>query len=81
MLSKSFYTEFIGYGGGSMSLFAYLLVANNYISGNSGIFLILNLVAGLALMIYTASKKAYANTVLNSFWFLISILSIARLIY
>lgn len=81
MLSESFYINFLGYGGGSMSLLGYLLVDNNFISGNSATFLILNLVAGLALMIYTASKKAYANTVLNSFWFLISILGIARLIY
>lgn len=81
MLSESFYINFLGYGGGSLSLFAYLLVANNFISGNSATFLISNLIAGFALMIYTAYKKAYANTILNSFWFLISILGIARLIY
>lgn len=80
MLSKKFYIDLIGYGGGSMSLLAYLLITYNYISSNSAAYLTLNLVAGLALMIYTFRKKAYANTILNSFWFLISILAIVRLI-
>lgn len=81
MLSKDFYINFIGYGGCSLSLLAYLLITNNFIKSDSGIYLILNMAAGLSLMIYTFSKKAYANTVLNSFWFLISILAIARILY
>ena len=81
MLSQKFYIEFTGYAGGSMSLLAYLFITNKFIVSDSGIYLILNLMAGLALMFYTYSKKAYANTILNSFWFLISILAIARIIY
>lgn len=81
MLSKKFYIDCTGYGGGSMSLLAYLLVTNKFIGSDSGAFLVLNLVAGLSLMIYTYSKEAYANTLLNSFWFLISFLAIARIIY
>ena len=81
MLSKEIYISVLGYGGGLLSLLAYVSVANNLITGDSAIYLLLNLVAGLMLMIYTFRKKAYANTILNSFWFLISIVAIARLIY
>ena len=79
--NEGFCIDLLGYGGGVMSLTAYLLVANDLVAGDSILFLLLNLVAGLFLMIYTHSKKAYANTILNSFWFLISIVGIARIIY
>ena len=81
MLSREFYISLIGYGGGSLSIIAYVLITNNFINSDSVVYLALNLVSGLSLMIYTFTKKAYANTVLNSIWFLISILAFARLIY
>lgn len=81
MEKKELYLGTMGYGGGSLSLLAYVLVANSFIVSDSMIFLLLNLFAGLLLMVYTFNKQAYANTILNSFWFIVSLFGIIRLIY
>lgn len=78
MIWKKHYLDIIGYGGGALSLTAYCLLTNNFIGGDSLIYLLMNIIAALCMVVYTFTKKAYANTILNSIWSLITILAIIR---
>jgi hypothetical protein len=78
MINKEQSIDLIGYGGGFLSLAAYFLITNNFILSDSMIYLLMNIIAGISLMIYTFTKKAYANTILNSVWSLITIIAILR---
>jgi len=65
--------EGIGWTGAAFSLTAYSLNSLNMISSQSFAYLIMNIIGCFFLIIYTFSKKAYANSVLNSIWLLMTL--------
>lgn len=65
--------EILGWIGSIMLLTAYGLNSYQKINSNSLTFLLLNIIAGLLLVIYTLYKQAYANTFINVVWVIIAI--------
>lgn len=65
--------EILGWIGSIMLLTAYGLNSYQKINSNSLTFLLLNIIAGLFLVIYTLYKQAYANTFINVVWVIIAI--------
>ena len=68
----------IGWTGASSSLLAYGLVTQQVVAATSPPYLCLNVVACSCLGYYTFRKKAYANTLLNSLWLLLSLAGLLR---
>lgn len=71
--------EILGWIGSIMLLTAYGLNSYQKINSNSLTFLLLNIIAGLFLVIYTLYKQAYANTFINVVWVIIAIPALYQL--
>jgi hypothetical protein len=69
-----------GWLGSLMVITAYGLNSYQVIKSNSWAFLLLNLIGGLCLIIYSVYYTAYANTFINTVWVIIAIPAIIRLI-
>jgi hypothetical protein len=71
--------EVIGWTGAAFSLTAYSLNSLNMISSQSFEYLMMNIIGYFFLILYTFSKKAYANSVLNSIWLLMTVVALMRI--
>ena len=65
--------DIIGWCGSILVLAAYGLNSYQKIRSDSMKFLLLNIIGGVALIIYTVYYTAYANTFINVVWVLIAI--------
>lgn len=63
-----------------MVIAAYGLNSYQKIKSNSLVFLLLNLVGGIFLIIYSVYYTAYANTFINVVWVIIAVPAIIQLI-
>jgi hypothetical protein len=72
--------DIIGWIGSIMLIAAYALNSYQKIKSDSFLFLILNLVAGLFLILYTWYYKAFANTFINVVWVIIAIPALIKLL-
>ena len=79
VLPKKYMMEGIGWTGAAFSLTAYSLNSLNIISSQSYAYLIMNIIGCFFLIIYTFSKKAYANSVLNSIWLLMTVVALVKI--
>lgn len=70
--------EIIGWIGSAEVLIAYGLNSYQRLRSDSMTFYLLNLTGGLALIIYTVYKSAYASTFINVVWVIIAVIAIAR---
>ncbi|MBX2955525.1 MAG: hypothetical protein KF846_05185 [Cyclobacteriaceae bacterium] len=70
----------IGWIGSIMVIAAYGLNSYQKIKSNSLVFLLLNLVGGIFLIIYSVYYTAYANTFINVVWVIIAVPAIIQLI-
>lgn len=70
--------EIIGWIGSAEVLIAYGLNSYQRLRSDSMTFYMLNLTGGLALIIYTVYKSAYASTFINIVWVVIAVIAIAR---
>ena len=77
-MNTDFLIQILGWTGSSLYLLAYTLVSLKKTEGDSLLYQGLNIVAGLLLVIYTLSLKAYATTGLNAVWAIIGILTLGR---
>lgn len=72
--------DIIGWIGSVMVIAAYGLNSYQKIKSDSLVFLLLNMVGGVFLIIYSVYYTAYANTFINVVWVIISIPAIVQLI-
>ena len=68
----------IGWAGSLMVIAAYGLNSYQRMTSNSLAFLLLNLVGGAFLIIYSAYLEAFANTFINVVWVFIAIPALAK---
>lgn len=68
----------LGWAGSASLLLGYGLNSYQKIKSDSIIFLLLNIIGGVFLIIYTAYLHAYANTMLNIIWVIIAIPAIFK---
>jgi hypothetical protein len=73
--------EILGWLGSFMVLAAYGLNSYQKLKSDSWSFLMLNLVGGIFLIIYTLAKGAYANTFINVAWVVIAIPAMIKLLW
>jgi hypothetical protein len=70
--------EVIGWIGSIEVLLAYGLNSYQKLKSDSMIFYVLNLTGGLALILYTVYKAAYASAFINVVWVIIAAAAIIR---
>lgn len=68
----------LGWTGSVMVIAAYGLNSYQKLASDSLAFLVLNLVGGILLIIYSAWLSAFANTFINVVWVLIAIPALIR---
>lgn len=68
----------LGWIGSVLYLLAYALVSAKKTEGDSVLYQSINIVAGIFLVIYTLSLRAYATTGLNAVWALIGLFTLGR---
>lgn len=78
MMYRKYLIESIGWVGAVFSLLAYSLNSLNYILSQSTEYLLMNVIGCFFLIIYTFFKKAYANSVLNSIWLVMTIVALVK---
>lgn len=72
--------EILGGVGAVMVLAAYGLNSYQKIRSDSWWFLLLNILGGIILIVYTVAKSAWANTIINVVWVIIAIPGIIKLL-
>ena len=78
LVVKKYGVEVIGWTGAAFSLSAYSLNSLGAISSQSFAYLIMNIIWCFFLIIYTFSKKAYATSVLNTIWLLMTFVALLK---
>ncbi|WP_449421282.1 CBU_0592 family membrane protein [Rhodocytophaga rosea] len=78
MLYRRYILESIGWTGALFSLLAYSLNSLNVILSQSKEYLAMNVLGCFMLIIYTYYKKAYANSVLNTIWLVMTIVALIK---
>lgn len=73
--------DIIGWAGSLGVVAAYALNSYKVIASDSWIFLLLNLVGGIFLIIYSFYYAAFANTFINVVWVVIAVTAMLRLLY
>jgi len=68
----------LGWTGSILYLLAYALVSAKKTEGDSLLYQGMNILAGIMLVIYTFTLKAYATTGLNTVWVAIGIFTLGR---
>jgi hypothetical protein len=79
LIVKKYGVELIGWTGAAFSLSAYSLNSLAMISSQSLTYLLMNIIGCFFLIIYTFSKKAYANSVLNTIWLLMTVVALIKI--
>lgn len=77
-MSTNLIIQIIGWTGSVLYLIAYALVSLKKTEGDSVLYQGMNIVAGIMIVIYTLSLKAYATTGLNTVWALIGVFTLGR---
>lgn len=70
--------EILGWIGSIEVLLAYGLNSYQKLRSDSMVFYMLNLTGGLALIVYTVYKAAYASAFINVVWVIIAVIAIVR---
>jgi len=68
----------LGWTGSVLYLVAYALVSVKKTEGDSVLYQGMNIIAGILLIVYTLSLRAYATTGLNAVWVAIGLLTLGR---
>jgi hypothetical protein len=69
----------IGWAGSIMVIAAYGLNSYQKIRSDSLAFLVLNLIGGVCLIVYSVYYTAYANTFINVVWVIIAVPALIKL--
>ena len=68
----------LGWTGSILYLLAYALVSVKRTEGDSDLYQGMNIIAGILLIVYTVSLRAYATTSLNTVWVAIGLFTLGR---
>jgi fluoride ion exporter CrcB/FEX len=79
--SGKFIIDSLGWFGALASLLAYSMNSLNMIGSQSMEYLALNVIGCFFLIIYTYSKKAFANSILNSIWLFMTIIAMVKIFF
>lgn len=79
-IKSSGFTEVLGWYGMLALVGAYFLVSFGLVAAEGLAFQVLNLTGGASLVVFAMSKKAIQLAILNTFWALIGIIAIMRII-
>jgi uncharacterized membrane protein YuzA (DUF378 family) len=77
-MSTNLIIQIFGWTGSVLYLIAYALISMKKTEGDSVLYQGMNIIAGILVVIYTLSLKAYATTGLNAIWALIGIVTLGR---
>ena len=77
-MTTSSVVQILGWTGSVLYLIAYALVSLKKTEGDSALYQGMNIIAGIMIVIYTLSLKAYATTGLNAVWALIGFYTLGR---
>jgi uncharacterized membrane protein YuzA (DUF378 family) len=77
-MSTNLIIQIFGWTGSVLYLIAYALISMKKTEGDSILYQGMNIIAGILVVIYTLSLKAYATTGLNAIWALIGIITLGR---
>ena len=77
-MTTSSVVQILGWAGSVLYLIAYALVSLKKTEGDSVLYQSMNIIAGIMIVIYTLSLKAYATTGLNAIWALIGLYTLGR---
>lgn len=77
-IKPSKFTEICGWYGMAALIGAYLLVSTGLVTGQSLIYQLLNLTAGMGLLIVTASKGVTQAVITNLFWIAIALVALGN---
>jgi hypothetical protein len=72
------FIEIIGWVGSLVVVIAYGLNIYQKLRSDSMVFYMMNLTGGLALIVYTVYKAAYASAFINVVWVIIAVVAIIR---
>lgn len=78
MIPSQLFINILGWTGSVLYLLAYTLVSLKKTEGDSVLYQGMNIFAGILLVIYTLSLKAYATTGLNAVWVAIGLFTLGR---
>lgn len=70
--------DVIGWAGSVAVVSAYALLANHKLDSHSGLYHLLNLAGGVALVVNTIYYGAFPSTFVNVVWAVIAILALSR---
>ncbi|MBI5149097.1 hypothetical protein HZA33_05445 [Candidatus Pacearchaeota archaeon] len=73
------YDEIIGYLGMFLLLLAFFLISTKKMKVNSYSYPLINLIAAFFLLVNTVTTQSWPTVVLNSFWLLISLVSLVKI--
>ena len=77
-MSINLLVQIFGWTGSILYLISYALVSLKKTEGDSVLYQGMNIIAGILVVIYTLSLKAYATTGLNAVWALIGVYTLGR---
>jgi uncharacterized membrane protein YuzA (DUF378 family) len=77
-MSTNLIIQILGWTGSVLYLIAYALVSLKKTEGDSVLYQSMNIIAGVMIVIYTLSLRAYATTGLNAIWALIGVYTLGR---
>jgi phosphatidylserine synthase len=77
-MSINLLVQIFGWTGSILYLISYALVSLKKTEGDSVLYQGMNIIAGIMVVIYTLSLKAYATTGLNVVWALIGVYTLGR---
>ena len=81
MTAKRKASEVIGWYGAAAIVLAYALVSFQVISSNGFVFQLLNLTGAIGIIIISAIRGVRQSVVLNTFWAIIAVVALARLVF
>lgn len=77
-MSTHLLVQIFGWTGSVLYLVSYALVSLKKTEGDSVLYQGMNIIAGVLVVVYTLSLKAYATTGLNAIWALIGVFTLGR---
>jgi hypothetical protein len=72
--------DILGWIGSILVLVAFGLNSYEKVKADSWSYILLNLVGGILLIIYSTYKGAYANTFINVAWVLVALTAILKMV-
>ncbi|MFH2020525.1 MAG: hypothetical protein ABIJ34_03870 [archaeon] len=80
-MNKNHFYELFGWVGTFLILLAYGLASFGWLSAESAVFQIMNIVGSAGLLTIALVKKVYQSVVINVVWALIGLVALAKIFF